>query len=74
VLGGPRYQVHVDGQHTREVHVDHLQPGVRTEVQAESVSNPVEDPIGELANNLFVVKQEVKYAASKTSQYRTPRV
>ena len=26
---GPRYQVNVDGQHIREAHVDHLQPGVR---------------------------------------------
>ena len=49
VLGGPRYQVNVDGQHTREAHVDHLQPGVHTEVQAEPVSNPVESPEGELA-------------------------
>ena len=49
VLGGPRYQVNVDGQHSREAHVDHLQPGVCREVQAELESNPVEGPEGELA-------------------------
>ena len=27
VLGGPRYQVGIDG-HSRQVHVDHLQPGI----------------------------------------------
>ena len=30
-LGGPRYLVNVGGEHTREVHVDHLQPGVNKE-------------------------------------------
>ena len=49
VLGGTRYQVSVDRQHTQEAHVDHLQPGVCTEVQAEPVSNPVEGPDSELA-------------------------
>ena len=29
VLGGPRYQVDINGQHSRQVHVDHLQPGIR---------------------------------------------
>ena len=29
VLGGPRYQVDINGQHSRQVHIDHLQPGIR---------------------------------------------
>ena len=49
LVGGPRYQVNVDGQQTREAHVDHLQPGVHTEVQAEPVLNPVEGSEGKLA-------------------------
>ena len=28
VLGGPRYQVNINGQHSRQVHIDHLQPGI----------------------------------------------
>ena len=28
VLGGPRYQVYINGQHSRQVHIDHLQPGI----------------------------------------------
>ena len=44
-----KIQVNVDGQHSREAHVDHLQPGVRREVQAELESNPIEGPEGELA-------------------------
>ena len=27
VHGGPRYQVDINGQHSRQVHIDHLQPG-----------------------------------------------
>ena len=28
VFGGSRYQVDVSGQHFRQVHIDHLQPGI----------------------------------------------
>ena len=28
ILGGPRYQVYINGQHSRQVHIDHLQPGI----------------------------------------------
>ena len=42
VLGGPRYQVNIDGQHSRQVHIDHLQPDV-----PHSTATPV-DPIPEI--------------------------
>ena len=28
MLGGPRYQVDINRQHSRQVHIDHLQPGI----------------------------------------------
>ena len=28
LLGGSRYQVNINGQHSRQVHIDHLQPGI----------------------------------------------
>ena len=32
VLGGPRYQVGMNGQHSRQVHIDHLQQGIHKDI------------------------------------------
>ena len=28
VIGGPRCQQYINGQHSRQIHIDHLQPGI----------------------------------------------
>jgi len=45
VLGGPRYLVNLGGEHTREAHADHLQPGVRKD-------RPSVEPTSEVSEQL----------------------
>ena len=41
-LGGPRYQVSIDGQHSRQVNIDHLKPGI---LQNQNIDMTVKGPI-----------------------------
>jgi len=48
-LGGPRYQVEIDRQHSRQVHIDHLQPGIpqNTSTNTTIPMEPITDVISE---------------------------
>ena len=48
VLGGPRYQVDIDGN-SRQVHVDHLQPGIHNKTatptdQFNDLTSEIDEP------------------------------
>ena len=47
-LGGPRYLVNLGEEHTREVHVDHLQPGVSKE---HTLAEPTKEDSEQLIDN-----------------------
>ena len=47
-LGGPRYLVNLGEEHTREVHVDHLQPGVSKE---QTLAEPTTEDSEQLIDN-----------------------
>ena len=47
-LGAPRYFVNLGEEHTREVHVDHLQPGVSKE---QTLAEPTTEDSEQLIDN-----------------------
>ena len=58
-LGGPRYLVNV-GEHTREVHLDHLQPGVSVEQTLAEPAMNIADSSEQLTDNPSVPRRSMR--------------